>query len=109
MGIKGNDFSDMIDEVFEKEGLPRSPGGVTNNLRVSKEAARAGVGLTVLPGFTVRNEVQSNTLSARDRRGSLAELSADDCRGASPLSECKCRTGKESSRRKVGGRESSLS
>jgi hypothetical protein len=22
MGIKGNDFSDMIDEVFEKEGLP---------------------------------------------------------------------------------------
>ena len=62
MGIKGNDFSDMIDEVFEKEGLPRSPGGVTNNLRVRKEAARAGVGLTVLPGFTVRDEVQSNTL-----------------------------------------------
>jgi len=62
-GIKGNDFSDMIDEVFEKDGLPRPTGGITiNNLRVRKEAVRAGVGVTVLPSFTVREEVQNKTL-----------------------------------------------
>lgn len=62
-GIKGNDFSDMIDEVFEKDGVPRPTGGITiNNLRVRKEAVRAGVGVTVLPSFTVREEVQSKTL-----------------------------------------------
>jgi LysR family transcriptional regulator, transcriptional activator of the cysJI operon len=62
-GIKGNDFSDMIDEAFEKEGIPRPTGGIIiNNLRVRKEAVRAGVGVTVLPSFTVRDEVQSKTL-----------------------------------------------
>ena len=62
-GIKGNDFSDMIDEVFQKEGIPRPTGDITiNNLRVRKEAVRAGVGVTVLPSFTVRLEVQSKTL-----------------------------------------------
>lgn len=62
-GIKGNDFSDMIDEVFEKDGVPRPTGGITiNNLRVRKEAVRAGVGVTVLPSFTVREEIQSKTL-----------------------------------------------
>src|SRR6266568_6320537 len=62
-GIKGNDFSDMIDEVFEKDGLPTPTGGITiNNLRVRKEAVRAGVGVTVLPSFTVREEVQNKTL-----------------------------------------------
>jgi len=62
-GIKGNDFSDMIDEVFEKGGIPGPTAGITiNNLRVRKEAVRAGVGFTVLPSFTVRDEVQSKTL-----------------------------------------------
>ena len=62
-GVKGNDFSDMIDEIFEKDGIPRPTGGITiNNLRVRKEAVRAGVGVTVLPNFTVRDEVQSKTL-----------------------------------------------
>jgi LysR family transcriptional regulator, transcriptional activator of the cysJI operon len=62
-GIKGNDFSDMIDEIFEKHGIPRPPGNITiNNLHMRKEAVRAGVGVTVLPCFTVREEVQSKTL-----------------------------------------------
>src|SRR6266508_822308 len=62
-GVKGNDFSEMIDEVFEKEGIPRPTAGITiNNLRVRKEAVRAGVGFTVLPNFTVRDEVQGKTL-----------------------------------------------
>jgi LysR family transcriptional regulator, transcriptional activator of the cysJI operon len=62
-GIKGNDFSDMIDEIFEKHGIPRPTGNITiNNLHMRKEAVRAGVGVTVLPCFTVREEVQSKSL-----------------------------------------------
>jgi len=69
-GIKGNDFSDMIDEAFEKEGIPRPTGGIIiNNLRVRKEAVRAGVGVTVLPSFTVRDEVQSKTLKVLEIEG----------------------------------------
>jgi DNA-binding transcriptional LysR family regulator len=62
-GIKGHDFSDMIDEIFEKHGIPRPTKGITiNNLPVRKEAVRAGVGVTVLPTFTVKEAVQSKTL-----------------------------------------------
>jgi len=62
-GVKGNDFSDMIDEIFEKDGVPRPVGCIAiNNLRARKEAVRAGVGITVLPIFTVADEVQRKTL-----------------------------------------------
>ena len=62
-GLKGNDFSDMIDEIFEKDGVPRPAGCITiNSLRARKEAVRAGVGITVLPNFTVTDEVQRKTL-----------------------------------------------
>jgi DNA-binding transcriptional LysR family regulator len=62
-GVKGNEFSDLVDEVFEKSHIPRPPRGISiSNLRARKEAARAGVGITVLPKFTVRDEVQSKSL-----------------------------------------------
>jgi len=62
-GIKGNDFSDMIDEIFEKDGFPKPTGNIIiNNMHMRKEAVRAGVGVTVLPCFTVREEVQNKTL-----------------------------------------------
>ena len=62
-GVEGSDYSDMIDEVFEKSGIPRPTRGITiNNLRARKEAARAGVGVTVLPNFTVRDEVENKSL-----------------------------------------------
>jgi len=62
-GLKGNDFSDMIDEIFEKGGVPRPAGCIAiDNLRARKEAVRAGVGITVLPNFTVTDEVQRKTL-----------------------------------------------
>jgi LysR family transcriptional regulator, transcriptional activator of the cysJI operon len=69
-GIKGNDFSDMIDEIFEKDGIPRPTGGITiNNLRVRKEAVRAGIGVTLLPNFTVRDEIESKTLKVLVLKG----------------------------------------
>jgi DNA-binding transcriptional LysR family regulator len=70
-GIKGSDFSDMIDEVFEKSDLPRPTRSITiNNLRARKEAARAGVGVTVLPNFTVRDEVENKSLKVLTIKGS---------------------------------------
>lgn len=62
-GMKGNDLSDLIDEVFEKHHVPKRTAYITiSNLRARKAAARAGLGVTVLPNFTVRDELQSNTL-----------------------------------------------
>jgi LysR family transcriptional regulator, transcriptional activator of the cysJI operon len=69
-GVKGNDFSDMIDEIFVKHGIPRPETDITiNNLRVRKEAVRAGVGITLLPNFTVRDEIQSKTLRVLSLKG----------------------------------------
>jgi len=62
-GMKGNDLSDLIDEVFEKHHIPRPTAYITiSNLRARKAAARAGLGVTVLPHFTVRDELESKTL-----------------------------------------------
>ena len=62
-GVKGRDFSDMIDEIFEKDGFPKPTGNIIiNNMHMRKEAVRAGVGVTVLPTFTVTEEVQNKTL-----------------------------------------------
>ena len=62
-GVKGNDFSDMIAEIFDKHGIPKSTGNIIiNNMHMRKEAVRAGIGVTVLPTFTVTEEVQSKTL-----------------------------------------------
>jgi len=62
-GVKGNDFSDMIAEIFDKHGIPKSTGNIIiNNMHMRKEAVRACIGVTVLPTFTVTEEVQSKTL-----------------------------------------------
>jgi DNA-binding transcriptional LysR family regulator len=87
-GIKGNDFSDMIDEIFEKDGTARPTGSITiNNLRVRKEAVRAGVGITVLPNFAVREEVRNKTLKVLAIEGgglSDTQLMMVDARRRSP-------------------------
>jgi DNA-binding transcriptional LysR family regulator len=87
-GIKGNDFSDMIDEIFEKDGIARPTGSITiNNLRVRKEAVRAGVGITVLPNFAVREEVRNKTLKVLAIEGgglSDTQLMMVDARRRSP-------------------------
>ena len=62
-GMKGNEFSDLVDDALEKYHFPRPANGMAiSNLRARKEAARAGVGVTVLPHFTVKDEVRSKSL-----------------------------------------------
>jgi DNA-binding transcriptional LysR family regulator len=65
VGIKGNDFSDMVEEFLQTNGLPRPIRGVTiNSLQARKEAARAGIGITILPMFAVRDELERKTLKS---------------------------------------------
>ena len=62
-GMKGNDLSDLIDEVFEKHHIFRPTACITiSNLRARKAAARAGLGMTVMPHFTVKDELENKTL-----------------------------------------------
>ena len=70
VGIKGNEFSDMVDSILERNGIPRPTNGFTiSNLQGRKEAARAGVGVAVLPAFAVRNEVRDGGLKKLVVRG----------------------------------------
>lgn len=63
IGIKGNEFSDMVDSMLERKGIPKPTEGITiSNLQGRKEAARAGVGVAILPSFAVRNEIRDGGL-----------------------------------------------
>jgi DNA-binding transcriptional LysR family regulator len=62
-GMKGNGFSDLVDEAFEKRHILRSTESISiSDLRARREAARAGVGVTVLPYFIVKEEIRRKTL-----------------------------------------------
>ncbi len=70
IGIKGNEFSDMVDSILERKGMPKPTNGFTiSNLQGRKEAARAGVGVTILPDFAVRNEIRDGSLKKLAVRG----------------------------------------
>ena len=70
LGIKGNEFSDMVDEILVKQGIPKPTNGpVISNLQGRKEAARAGVGVAILPGFVVRNEIRDGNLKKLSVKG----------------------------------------
>jgi DNA-binding transcriptional LysR family regulator len=68
--------------------MTRPTGSITiNNLRVRKEAVRAGVGITVLPNFAVREEVRNKTLKVLTIEGgglSDTQLMMVDARRRSP-------------------------
>jgi DNA-binding transcriptional LysR family regulator len=70
LGIKGNEFSDMVDDLLEKQGIPRPTNGLTiSSLQGRKEAARAGAGVAILPNFAVRKEIREGSLKKLAVRG----------------------------------------
>ena len=70
LGIKGNEFSDMVDDLLEKQGIPRPTNGLTiSSLQGRKEAARAGVGVAILPSFAVRSEIRDGSLKKLSVKG----------------------------------------
>jgi DNA-binding transcriptional LysR family regulator len=66
----GNDFSEMLDELFERQGLFDPARRITiNDLRARKEAVRAGIGFTVVPRFAVREDVRNKALNILEVKG----------------------------------------
>ena len=70
IGIKGNEFSDMVDSILERKGISVPTNGFTiSNLQGRKEAARAELGVAILPVFAVRNEIRDGSLKKLVVRG----------------------------------------
>ena len=70
IGIKGNEFSDMVDSILERKGIPKPTDGFTiSNLQGRKEAARAGVGVAILPSFAVHKEIREGSLKKLTVKG----------------------------------------
>ena len=68
--IKGNEFSDMVDDILEAQGIVRPTNGhMISSLQGRKEAARAGVGVAVLPTFAVRHELRDGSLKTLSVKG----------------------------------------
>ena len=63
MGLKGGAYTQMLEGMFEKQGLSE----YTVVARISsfegmKEITRAGIGVSILPGFTIRSELKEKLL-----------------------------------------------
>ncbi len=69
-GVAGNDFSEMLEDLFDRKGIFEAARRITiNDLRARKEAVRAGVGFTVVPQFAVTEDVRNNTLKILQVKG----------------------------------------
>jgi len=63
-GVRGNRNADMIDEICQQSGMPQSSAALQiSTLHGRKEAAKAGLGLTVLPRFVVESEIKNKSLT----------------------------------------------
>lgn len=64
VGVRGNRNTDMIDEICKQSGMPQSSAALQiSTLHGRKEAAKAGLGVTVLPRFVVQSEMRSKSLT----------------------------------------------
>ena len=100
-GLKGDEFSDLVDDALEKYHFPLPANGMAiSNLRARKEAARAGIGVTVLPHFTVKDEVQRKTLKILTiKEGSSPDTQLMIVQGHAPFSKYQHNIGKKCARR----------
>jgi DNA-binding transcriptional LysR family regulator len=64
IGIRGNGYSEMLDQLSERSGL-REPAATLqiSTLQGRTEAAKAGLGVTVLPQFVVSGALKNGTLA----------------------------------------------
>jgi DNA-binding transcriptional LysR family regulator len=65
-----NDYTQMVDRMLRSIGIVRYPIGFRiSNFEGRKECVRAGVGLTVLPKFTVVDEFKKHSLTSIKVKG----------------------------------------
>jgi DNA-binding transcriptional LysR family regulator len=64
MSIRGNGNSEMLDQLSEQSGLPEPSATLQiSTLQGRTEAAKAGLGVTVLPEFVVHSAMKNGTLA----------------------------------------------
>jgi DNA-binding transcriptional LysR family regulator len=64
IGIRGNGYSEMLDQLSEQSGLPEPTATLQiSTLQGRTEAAKAGLGVTVLPHFIVHSAIRIGTLT----------------------------------------------
>jgi len=60
----------MVDDILARKGFPTAINGFTiSNLQGRKEAARAGLGVAILPTFAVQKEIRDGTLRKLNVKG----------------------------------------
>ena len=63
MGIRGNGYSEMLDQLSGQSGLPEPSATLQiSTLQGRTEAAKAGLGVAVLPQFVAQSEMRSGAL-----------------------------------------------
>ena len=63
LGLKGDQYTGMMESILEERRFPRVPIAMRiGNYEGIKQAVCAGIGIGILPRFTVYNEVRSRTL-----------------------------------------------
>ena len=64
VGIRGNGYSELLDQLSGQSGLPEPSATLQiSTLQGRTEAAKAGLGIAVLPQFVVQSEMKSGTLT----------------------------------------------
>jgi DNA-binding transcriptional LysR family regulator len=63
LGLKGNQYTGMMESLLEERRFPKVPIAMRiGNYEGIKQAVCAGIGVAVLPQFTVKTEVQNRVL-----------------------------------------------
>lgn len=63
LGLKGNQYTGMIESILKQRRFPKVPIAMRiGNYEGIKQAVCAGIGVALLPRFTVHNEVRNQAL-----------------------------------------------
>jgi DNA-binding transcriptional LysR family regulator len=69
-GMKGTEYEDMVDTLLSKSGILNYTVGLRiSNLEGRKQAAIAGLGITLLPRFAIEDELRTKKLTTFTIRG----------------------------------------
>lgn len=63
LGLKGNQYTGMMESILEERRFPKVPIAMRiGNYEGIKQAVCAGIGVAILPQFTVQNEIRNQAL-----------------------------------------------
>lgn len=67
VGTPGNEWTEMVDRLLQRNGLLEYPVALrVSNYQATKEAIRAGLGVAVMPQFTILPDIQDKSVYMLD-------------------------------------------